>query len=402
MCAGEAVERWALTGAAVGGRGPAPGDDASVIGPAVGPAAPEPPAGRSCACSLAGSCSPSCPAAAAVVRATTGRLGRAGATRLPTYGARGDPGRSTGTGSAGEPSGPVGEVAADVRAAAPRRWTVPASGAIRSGARWTAVVGGAASGAPRPGRRGLVADDTDGAGGTAVATVGAEALDEAGERHGREAVEEVWTFVRWASGRSAPAAGGVHASTRVSDRDGTSAAAPGATTDSCRSGSTIVADGPAALDAPADDDAAEDADRWTGAAPAPDPPQRPPRPGAGPAGRRVPRSTSATRPRGPGAATSPDGASGVTSCPSWPTIGGSGRAPGTSARNDAAGATTGGSPLTRWIGGSDDHAPVGGASVGGAGETVASVVGSGSAGAASERPNGHGRRTVTPPQSVAC
>src|SRR6185295_601326 len=111
-------DRWALT-AAVVGRDPAPGDDASVIGPTVGPAAPAPPAGRSCACSLAVPCSLSCSAAVAVVRATTGRLGRAGATRLPTYGACGDPARSTCIGSAGEPSGPAGKVASDVRAAAP-------------------------------------------------------------------------------------------------------------------------------------------------------------------------------------------------------------------------------------------------------------------------------------------
>jgi len=244
-----------------------------------------------------------------------------------------------------------------------------------------------------------VADDPDRAGGTGVATVGAGALDVAGGA-GRDAaeeaeeVEEVWTFVRWTSGRSAPAAGGVHASTRVSDRDGASAAAPGATTDSCRSGSATVADGPAL--GPDPPDAADDADRWTaagsGSAAAP-----------AAAWRWTGRSTSAALDVSDatacvGAATSPDGASGVTSCPSWPTIGGSGRAPGTSARNDPAGATTGGSPLTRWIGGSDDHAPVGGASVGGAGEAVAPGVGSGSAGAASERPNGHGRRTVTPPQ----
>jgi hypothetical protein len=283
---------------------------------------------------------------------------------------------------------------------------VPASGAIRSGARWTAVVGGAVSGAPRPGRRGLAADPADEAGGTGVATVGAGALDVAGDvagDAGREAaeeveeIEEVWTFVRWASGRSAPPAGGVHASTRVSDREGASAAAPGATTDSCRSGSAIVVDGPAALGADAADAADDDADRWTtsgsGSAASP----------AAAAWRWTGRSTSAALDVSDatacdGAATRPDGASGVTSCPSWPTIGGSGRAPGTSARNEPAGATTGGSPLTRWIGGSDDHAPVGGASVGGAREAVASGVGSGSAGAASERPNGHGRRTVTPPQ----
>ena len=203
-------------------------------------------------------------------------------------------------------------------------------------------------------------------------------------------------FVRCASGRSAPAAGGVHASTRVSDRDGASAAAPGATTDSCRSGSAIVADGPAALGADPADAQDDDADRWTA-------------PGSGSAAAPAAAWRWTGRPTRSaldvsdatawvGAATSPDGASGVTSCPSWPTIGGSGRAPGTSARNDPAGATTGGSPLTRWIGGSDDHAPVGGASVGGAREAVASGVGSGSAGAASERPNGHGRRTVTPPQ----
>ena len=173
--------------------------------------------------------------------------------------------------------------------------------------------------------------------------------------------------MRCASGRSAPAAGGVQASTRVSDRDGASAAAPGATTDSCRSGSTIVADGSAALDAAADDAPRDYADRWTAA-------------GSGSAAAPVAAWRWTGRPTSAaldvsdatawvGAATSPDGASGVTSCPSWPTIGGSGRAPGTSARNDPAGATTGGSPLTRWIGGSDDHAPVGGASVGGAGET---------------------------------
>jgi hypothetical protein len=103
-----------------------------------------------------------------------------------------------------------------------------------------------------------------------------------------------------------------------------------------------------------------------------------------------------------GAATRPAGASGVTSWPSWPTIGGSGCAPGTSARNVRAGATSGGSLLARWIGGRDDQAPVGGAVAGGAGGSSAPVFGSGSAGAAPERPNGHGRRTVTPPQRAAC
>ena len=174
--------------------------------------------------------------------------------------------------------------------------------------------------------------------GAAVTAVGAETLVGDGDA-GREAVEEVWTFVRWASGRSAAAAGGVQASTWVSDRDGASAAAPGATTDSCRNASTVVADGFAALD-PDDDAASEDADRWTGA-------------GSGSAAasaaawRWTGRPTSAALDVSDatacvGAATSPDGASGVTSCPNWPTIGGSGRAPGTSARNDAAGATTGG------------------------------------------------------------
>jgi hypothetical protein len=86
-------------------------------------------------------------------------------------------------------------------------------------------------------------------------------------------------------------------------------------------------------------------------------------------------------------------------------MGGSGCAPGTSARNVRAGATTGGSPVTRWMGGSDDQAPVGRATPAGAGaapEETDPSFGSGWAGAASERPNGHGRRTLTPPQTAVC
>jgi hypothetical protein len=61
-------------------------------------------------------------------------------------------------------------------------------------------------------------------------------------------------------------------------------------------------------------------------------------------------------------------------------MGGSGRWPGTLARNGAAGATTGTGPVVRWIGGSDAQAPVarargGEAAADGAGVGVAAMPG---------------------------
>ncbi|HYO43134.1 MAG TPA: hypothetical protein VES19_08055 [Candidatus Limnocylindrales bacterium] len=112
------------------------------------------------------------------------------------------------------------------------------------------------------------------------------------------------------------------------------------------------------------------------------------------------------------ATTRPAGAAGPVSWPSGVTIGGRGWWPGTASRNAAAGATTGGAPVVRWMGGSRAHAPVGAARPGpelaGATEPGADVAGP--SGAASEglsdgvrRPNGHGRRTgVTPPLTGAC
>ncbi len=106
------------------------------------------------------------------------------------------------------------------------------------------------------------------------------------------------------------------------------------------------------------------------------------------------------------AITSPGGAVGPVSWPSGCTIGGSGWWPGTWSRNGAAGATSGGSPTVRWIGGSDAQAPVGAAGCVGEGADGAA----GPSGATGEgpsdgvlRPNGHGRRTgVTPPRTGAC
>ena len=121
------------------------------------------------------------------------------------------------------------------------------------------------------------------------------------------------------------------------------------------------------------------------------------------------------------ATTRPAGALGLDSWPSGVTIGGSAAWPGTSARNGAAGATTGGGPDERWIGGSVRHAPVGriGASAGDddAPADDAPADGEAAPGAPlpasapepedaprslSLRPNGHGRRTgLTPPRSDA-
>jgi hypothetical protein len=114
------------------------------------------------------------------------------------------------------------------------------------------------------------------------------------------------------------------------------------------------------------------------------------------------------------ATTIPVGPLGPASWPSGVTIGGSGTCPGTSARNVDAGATTGGGPDVRWIGGSRRHAPVAGLGAGpGAGTGAAASPAdapepaspSGPEDAPSAdvlRPNGHGRRTgLTPPRSGA-
>ncbi len=118
------------------------------------------------------------------------------------------------------------------------------------------------------------------------------------------------------------------------------------------------------------------------------------------------------------ATTRPAGAAALDSCPSGVRIGGSGACPGTSARNGAAGATTGGGPDERWIGGSVRQAPVGGigAAAPGTEPPVVSPAGSTPDGvpepASPERldapssdvlrPNGHGRRTgLTPPRTGA-
>ena len=239
----------------------------------------------------------------------------------------------------------------------------------------------------------------------AAAAAGGVAMGADGELDALGARDD-WTFVRCASGRSA-AAGGVHASTFVNERAGAWAAASGATTDSCRTGSSAVAGsaagGGAAFSAGAAATGDGDGPAGDGAGAAS---------GARPAWRWTGRSTSeacdvSDATLWTGADTSPAGASDVTSWPSWPTIGGNGRAPGTSARNVRAGATTGGAPVTRWIGGKVDHAPVGRASrdtgaAAGADEGTPASFDSGEAGAASERPNGHGRRTLTPPQTVVC
>ena len=116
------------------------------------------------------------------------------------------------------------------------------------------------------------------------------------------------------------------------------------------------------------------------------------------------------------ATTRPAGALGLDSWPSGVTIGGSGAWPGTSARNGAAGATTGGGPDERWIGGSVRHAPVGriGAAAGdddaptdaepapGAPPPASAPEPEDAPRSLSLRPNGHGRRTgLTPPRSDA-
>ena len=116
------------------------------------------------------------------------------------------------------------------------------------------------------------------------------------------------------------------------------------------------------------------------------------------------------------ATTRPAGALGLDSWPSGVTIGGSPAWPGTSARNGAAGATTGGGPDERWIGGNVRHAPVGriGTSAGDDDAPTDGQPATGTPAPASAtepedaprslslRPNGHGRRTgLTPPRSAA-
>ncbi len=110
------------------------------------------------------------------------------------------------------------------------------------------------------------------------------------------------------------------------------------------------------------------------------------------------------------ATTMPAGASTPVSWPSVPTIGGSGRCPGTASRNGPAGATTGGGAMVRWIAGSVAQAPVGGPGRSPADGTIAGSLAAGPSGVTGEgpsdgvlRPNGQGRRTgLTPPRTGAC
>jgi hypothetical protein len=197
---------------------------------------------------------------------TTGSWGRPVASGRPTYGAWGDPGRSR----AGNGASP-GSVEETVRAPGPRRWTVakigrgplngltlggppeppgpptaigrtPGSAGPVAGARCSEIGGAAASGAPRPGRRGAAGapaaggeapgrSDDDGGGsnaggGALVALLAGNAVDGAPTGSARV----VWTFVRRPEGRSASRGAAIAA--LVSDRDGASASEPGATTGS--------------------------------------------------------------------------------------------------------------------------------------------------------------------------
>jgi hypothetical protein len=217
-----------------------------------------------------------------------------------------------------------------------------------------------------------------------------------------------------ASGRSTGDAVGVAGSARVSDRSGGRTDASGGTTArllvggsaaigatgagaaraAAAAGETALAEGPAGAaaaagvaegdhDPPASDAGTSTARRWTG------------------------RCTSGlwdvrAATGWTGASTSPAGARELTSWPRGWRIGGSGRTPGTPSRNRALGAMSGASPTARWIGGSDRQAEFGRAGVSvppaGAGGSVSSR----DSGDAVERPKGHGRRTLTPPQIGAC
>jgi hypothetical protein len=200
-----------------------------------------------------------------------------------------------------------------------------------------------------------------------------------------------------------PPAPTVAGSARVSGRSGGRATAVGGTIPSCRSGASIGGSVAAA------DDAGEPAGATSGGAAAAGTDET--------AERSVRRCTGGGTSEAPevsagtvwtGAATIPAGAIGETSWPSGSTIGGSGWAPGTASRNVVAGATSGGSPTARWIGGRAAQAPVGRATGGDTAAPTDTVSGppparSGSAaGSSVERLNGHGRRTVTPPQTGAC
>ena len=114
------------------------------------------------------------------------------------------------------------------------------------------------------------------------------------------------------------------------------------------------------------------------------------------------------------ATTRPGGAAAPVSCPNGCTIGGSGRWPGTSARNGVDGATSGAAETVRWMGGSLAQAPVAGAGAGAAALSETGPTGDAPSPASScsreacpsdgvLRPNGQGRRTgLTPPRTGAC
>jgi hypothetical protein len=109
------------------------------------------------------------------------------------------------------------------------------------------------------------------------------------------------------------------------------------------------------------------------------------------------------------ATTRPGGALALDSWPSGLTTGGSGVCPGTPARNKSAGATTGGGPAVRWIGGSVRQAPVGRIGVSAGAEAAAGALRPASPAEPVDapsvdvlRPNGHGRRTgLRPPRTGA-
>jgi hypothetical protein len=187
---------------------------------------------------------------------------------------------------------------------------------------------GAEAGATPAGPAGLPGD--------AAAAAGAKA-DKADEVNGAGAV---------AAEEDRCAVTGATSGARVRGRAAGTAVAAGATVGMCRIGSGSGSEAPPASRLHAGSGSgAPAARRWTG------------RVGIG--AEEVSDGTADGRAR-----TSPAGAVGATSWPSVCTMGGSGRWPGTEARNGAAGATTGTGPVVRWIGGSVAQAPVAGARAG--------------------------------------
>ncbi len=260
----------------------------------------------------------------------------------------------------------------------------------------SAWVGTDAIGAPSPGRRGgrVLAPGTGALAGSPLAR-GATGPPGAGPAASR------WTA--WPAGRVAGGSGGADrersGSAVVSGRSGGTATdavgtTPRVLTGAALAGSAKGATSSVATSAVHGDETSSAGRRWTG------------------------RCTSvevlvSDETGRAGAATRPDGAIGLTSCPSASTIGGSGRAPGTPARNVEAGATTGGSPIDRWMGGREVQAPVGGAWSRSAGPASARPSGapgrsatlgppSASAAGSVSRLNGHGSRTVSRPRRGAC